>query len=67
MNKFLAAALTVAAAATTLGAAGTASADNTNLPTVVPLSGLLSPKPKPAQAAQMPPTNQLVENLLPHL
>lgn len=50
-----------------LAAAGTAAADTggANLPSVVPLSGVLTPKAKPAQAQQMPAANKLVEGLLP--
>jgi len=53
-----------------LAAAGTAAADTAgaNLPSVVPLSGVLAPKaqqPKPAVAEQMPAANKLVEGLLP--
>ncbi|MFB7866178.1 MULTISPECIES: hypothetical protein [unclassified Streptomyces] len=68
MKKMLTtAALTGLALAGGLAAAGTAAADTggANLPSVVPLSGVLAPKAKPASAAEMPAANQLVEGLLP--
>lgn len=68
MKKILtAAALTGLALSGGLAAAGTAAADTTgaNLPSVVPLSGVLAPKAKPAVADQMPAANKMVENLLP--
>ncbi|WP_282693008.1 hypothetical protein [Streptomyces sp. CC208A] len=68
MKKILtAAALTAFAATGGLASAGTAAADTggLNLPSVVPLSGVLNPKPLPPAAADMPATNQAVENLLP--
>ncbi|MBB4985896.1 hypothetical protein [Streptomyces nymphaeiformis] len=66
MKRILtAAALTVFAAAG--AAAGTASADTggMNLPSVVPLSGVLTPKAKPAGTPDLPPANAAVERLLP--
>ncbi|GHF97438.1 hypothetical protein ACFFSH_07685 [Streptomyces filamentosus] len=68
MKRILtAAALTAFAAAGGLAAAGTAAADTggMNLPSVVPLSGVLNPKPLPPQAADLPPANQAVSGLLP--
>ncbi|MFB7447335.1 hypothetical protein [Streptomyces sp. NPDC056194] len=69
MKRILtAAALTVFAAAGAAGAAaGTASADTggMNLPSVVPLSGVLTPKAKPAGTPGLPPANAAVERLLP--
>ncbi|MEV6245729.1 hypothetical protein AB0M38_05915 [Streptomyces sp. NPDC051742] len=69
MKKMLtAAALTAFAAAGLAGAtAGTAAADTggVNLPSVVPLSGVLTPKAKPATAPDLPPANAAVERLLP--
>ncbi|MBD0709387.1 MULTISPECIES: hypothetical protein [unclassified Streptomyces] len=48
-------------------AAGTASADTggLNLPSVVPLSGLLMPKAKPGGKAPLPHASSLVGGLLP--
>ncbi|MFD0367709.1 hypothetical protein ACFY8W_34135 [Streptomyces sp. NPDC012637] len=68
MKKILTAvALTSFAVTGGLAAAGTAAADTAgaNLPSVVPLSGVLAPKPKPASADQMPAANKMVEGLLP--
>ncbi|MFE1346114.1 hypothetical protein [Streptomyces sp. NPDC058757] len=68
MKKLLtAAALTAFAATAGLASAATASADTggMNLPSVVPLSGVLNPKPKPPAAADLPAANKAVENLLP--
>ncbi|MFJ3903206.1 hypothetical protein [Streptomyces sp. NPDC090025] len=71
MKKILtAAALTTLAVAggLTAAAAGTAAADTggANLPSVVPLSGVLNPKEAPAAVAQqMPGANKLVSGLLP--
>ncbi|MFJ3768138.1 hypothetical protein ACIPQJ_17345 [Streptomyces sp. NPDC090082] len=69
MKRILtAAALTVFAAAGAAGAAaGTAAADTggMNLPSVVPLSGVLTPKARPADAPALPPANTAVERLLP--
>ncbi|MFI8323413.1 hypothetical protein [Streptomyces sp. NPDC085529] len=68
MKRILtAAALTAVAATGALASAGTAAADTggLNLPSVVPLSGVLTPKAKPAQAADMPAANAAVERLLP--
>ncbi|MFF0476739.1 hypothetical protein [Streptomyces sp. NPDC004284] len=69
MKRILtAAALTVFAAAGAAGAAaGTASADTggMNLPSVIPLSGVLTPKAKPAHTPDLPPANAAVERLLP--
>ncbi|MEU4270958.1 hypothetical protein [Streptomyces sp. NPDC026092] len=68
MKKMLTAALTGLALAGSLGAAGSAVADtstdlgNANLPSVVPLSGLLNPQERPAE---MPAANAAVEGLLP--
>ncbi|WP_175439019.1 hypothetical protein [Streptomyces vilmorinianum] len=64
MKKILTAALTGLAVAGSLGTAGTAAAES-DLPSVVPLSGVLAPKAKPAAAADMPPANAAVEKLLP--
>ncbi|MEU7009081.1 hypothetical protein [Streptomyces sp. NPDC046332] len=63
-------ALTGLALAGSIGAAGSAAADtmdlgNANLPSVVPLSGLLDPQEKPASAAGTPAANATVEGLLP--
>ncbi|MGW0122337.1 hypothetical protein [Streptomyces sp. NPDC003327] len=57
----------LAAAGAVSASAGTAAADTggMNLPSVVPLSGVLNPQPKPAAAADMPPVNTAVERLLP--
>ncbi|MEU9702093.1 hypothetical protein [Streptomyces sp. NPDC047981] len=69
MKKMLTAALTGLALAGSLGAAGSAVADtttdlgNANLPSVVPLSGLLNPQER--QPAEMPAGNAAVEGLLP--
>ncbi|MFI8521392.1 hypothetical protein ACIGEZ_26750 [Streptomyces sp. NPDC085481] len=69
MKKMLtAAALTsLAVAGGLLATAPGAAADSAgaNLPSVVPLSGVLAPKAKPASAADMPAANKLVEGLLP--
>ncbi|MDT9692626.1 hypothetical protein Q5762_30710 [Streptomyces sp. P9(2023)] len=71
MKKILTAALTGLALAGSIGAAGSAVADtadigNANLPSVVPLSGLLNPQAKAAgPAARMPAANATVEGLLP--
>ncbi|MFE6223503.1 MULTISPECIES: hypothetical protein [unclassified Streptomyces] len=68
MKRILtAAALTAAATAGALASAGTAAADagGLNLPSVVPLSGVLDPKPLPPEAADLPPANQAVNGLLP--
>ncbi|GHB04928.1 hypothetical protein ACIQRS_19515 [Streptomyces termitum] len=69
MKRILtAAALTAFAAAGGLSAAGTAAADTggLNLPSVVPLSGVLNPKPVPAKAAaDLPAANKAVQGLLP--
>ncbi|MFF0753331.1 hypothetical protein [Streptomyces sp. NPDC004267] len=68
MKKILtAAALTGLALTGGLSAAGTAAADTggANLPSVVPLSGVLAPKAKPPVADRMPAANKMVENLLP--
>ncbi|MGW4050533.1 hypothetical protein ACWENA_06845 [Streptomyces sp. NPDC004779] len=68
MKKLLtAAALTAFAATGGLASAGSAAADagGLNLPSVVPLSGVLDPKPLPPQAADLPPANQAVNKLLP--
>lgn len=66
MKKILtAAALTGLAVAGGLAAgAGTAAAD-ANLPSVVPLSGVLMPKGDKATPAEMPGANKLVQGLLP--
>ncbi|MFF9853806.1 hypothetical protein [Streptomyces litmocidini] len=68
MKRILtAAALTVFAAGAAGAAAGTAAADTggMNLPSVVPLSGVLTPKAKPAGAPGLPPADAAVEHLLP--
>ncbi|NML54862.1 hypothetical protein HHL19_34125 [Streptomyces sp. R302] len=68
MKRILtAAALTAFAATGGLAAAGSAAADTggMNLPSVVPLSGVLNPKPLPPAAADMPAPNKAVEKLLP--
>ncbi|MFJ6352571.1 MULTISPECIES: hypothetical protein [unclassified Streptomyces] len=68
MKKILtAAALTGLAVAGGLTAAGTAAADTggANLPSVVPLSGVLMPQGKGPAPAGMPGANQLVSGLLP--
>ncbi|MFH9726948.1 hypothetical protein ACH4M4_28885 [Streptomyces sp. NPDC017254] len=68
MKKMLTAvALTCFAATGGLSAAGTAAADTggVNLPSVVPLSGVLTPKAKPAGTPDLPPANAAVERLLP--
>ncbi|MFC8505694.1 hypothetical protein ACFU3J_01530 [Streptomyces sp. NPDC057411] len=69
MKKILtAAALTGLAVAGGLAAtAGTAAADTAgaNLPSVVPLSGVLTPQGKGAAPAEMPAPNKLVQGLLP--
>ncbi|GAA2796303.1 hypothetical protein [Streptomyces showdoensis] len=69
MKKMLTAvALTGLAVAGGLSAAaGTAAADTggANLPSVVPLSGVLMPKGKGAAPEGMPGANQLVSGLLP--
>ncbi|MEV8590154.1 hypothetical protein [Streptomyces sp. NPDC051180] len=68
MKRILtAAALTCLAATGAIGAAGTATADTggMNLPSVVPLSGVLTPKAKPAGGPDLPPANAAVERLLP--
>ncbi|KQX58008.1 MULTISPECIES: hypothetical protein [unclassified Streptomyces] len=69
MKKMLTAvALTCFAATGGLSAAGTAAADTggVNLPSVVPLSGVLTPKAKPAAGTpHLPPANTAVERLLP--
>ncbi|MFD4373920.1 hypothetical protein [Streptomyces sp. NPDC058486] len=68
MKKLLtAAALTAFAATGGLASAGTAAADTAgmNLPSVVPLSGVLNPKPLPAQGSDLPAANQTVNKLLP--
>ncbi|MFC7795193.1 hypothetical protein [Streptomyces cinereoruber] len=51
------------------GAAGTAAADTggVNLPSVVPLSGVLNPEATPAGMPGLPPANAAVERLLPKL
>ncbi|MFF2779860.1 hypothetical protein ACFVU3_33780 [Streptomyces sp. NPDC058052] len=68
MKKLLtAAALTAFAATGGLASAGAAAADTggMNLPSVVPLSGVLAPEPLPAQAADLPPVHRAVDGLLP--
>ncbi|MEV7533766.1 hypothetical protein [Streptomyces hydrogenans] len=68
MKRILtAAALTAFAATAGLASAGSAAADTggMNLPSVVPLSGVLAPKPKPAAGADLPEANKAVEGLLP--
>ncbi|MFF1511973.1 hypothetical protein [Streptomyces sp. NPDC058326] len=68
MKKILtAAALSCLAATGGLSAAGTAAADTggMNLPSVVPLSGVLDPKPAPAGTPGLPPANAAVERMLP--
>lgn len=69
MKKILtAAALTgLAVAGGLTAAAGTAAADTggANLPSVVPLSGVLMPQGKGAAPAAMPGANKLVSGLLP--
>ncbi|MFC8762620.1 hypothetical protein ACFUAG_18095 [Streptomyces sp. NPDC057193] len=68
MKKILtAAALSCLAAAGGLSAAGTAAADTggMNLPSVVPLSGVLTPKATPAGTPQLPAANATVQGLLP--
>ncbi|MFE3070951.1 hypothetical protein [Streptomyces sp. NPDC059247] len=69
MKKILTAvALTCFAASGGALAAGTAAAADTggvNLPSVVPLSGVLNQKAKPAASPDLPPANTLVESLLP--
>ncbi|MER8234768.1 hypothetical protein ACIRQY_19265 [Streptomyces sp. NPDC101490] len=68
MKKILTAvALTCFAASGGALAAGTAAADTggLNLPSVVPLSGVLNPKAKPAASPDLPPANTMVESLLP--
>ncbi|WP_055599412.1 hypothetical protein [Streptomyces aureus] len=68
MKKMLTAvALTCFAATGGLAAAGTAAADagGVNLPSVVPLSGVLTPKAAPAGTPDLPPANAAVERLLP--
>ncbi|GGY69485.1 hypothetical protein [Streptomyces omiyaensis] len=68
MKKLLtAAALTAFAATGALASAATATADTggLNLPSVVPLSGVLAPKPKPAAAPEAPAAGKAVEGLLP--
>ncbi|MFJ5832385.1 hypothetical protein [Streptomyces sp. NPDC093089] len=68
MKRILtAAALSCLAAAGAVSAAGTAAADTggVNLPSVVPLSGVLTPKAKPAGTPDLPPANAAVERLLP--
>ncbi|MEW1904347.1 chaplin [Streptomyces sp. NPDC086147] len=68
MKRILTAvALTAFAAAGAAGAAGTAAADTggVNLPSVVPLSGVLTSKTKPAGGPALPPVNAAVERLLP--
>ncbi|WP_432114857.1 hypothetical protein [Streptomyces sp. S1] len=70
MKRILTAvALTAFAAAGAAGAAGTAAADTggVNLPSVVPLSGVLTPKAAPAGTPALPPANAAVEHLLPKL
>ncbi|MFD3947663.1 hypothetical protein [Streptomyces sp. NPDC058579] len=68
MKKMLTAALTGLALVGGIGAAGSAVADtstdlgNANLPSVVPLSGLLNPQERPTE---MPAANATVEGLLP--
>ncbi|MFD3529889.1 hypothetical protein [Streptomyces sp. NPDC058664] len=63
MKKILtAAALSCLAAAGGLSAAGTG---GVNLPSVVPLSGVLTPKAVPAGTPGLPPANAAVERLLP--
>ncbi|MBP2582767.1 MULTISPECIES: hypothetical protein [unclassified Streptomyces] len=65
MKKMLTAvALTCFAATGGLAAAGTAAAD-ASLPSVVPLSGVLTPKAKPAGTPDLPAANAAVERLLP--
>ncbi|WP_432125952.1 hypothetical protein [Streptomyces sp. bgisy082] len=68
MKRILTAvALTAFAAAGAAGAAGTAAADTGGLnpPSVVPLSGVLTPGAEPAGAPGLPPVNAAVERLLP--
>ncbi|MFD5106358.1 hypothetical protein [Streptomyces cinereoruber] len=70
MKRILTAvALTAFAAAGAAGVAGTAAADTggVNLPSVVPLSGVLNPEAKPAGTPGLPPANAAVERLLPKL
>lgn len=68
MKKILTATLTGLALAGSIGGAGSAVADttadlgNANLPTVVPLSGLLNPQERPAEA---PAPHPAVQGLLP--
>lgn len=66
MKKILTAALTGLAVAGSLGTAGTAAADTAgaNLPTVIPLSGVLAPKAKPA-LGDMPAADTALSGLLP--
>ncbi|MFD3332435.1 hypothetical protein ACFWV1_07250 [Streptomyces sp. NPDC058700] len=68
MKKILtAAALSCLAAAGGLSGAGTAAADagGLNLPSVVPLSGVLTPTAESADTPDLPPANAAVERLLP--
>ncbi|MEU9997830.1 hypothetical protein ACGFYP_32970 [Streptomyces sp. NPDC048370] len=68
MKKIRNLALAGLALAGSIGAAGSAVADtttdlgNANLPSVVPLSGLLNPQERPAD---MPAANATVQGLLP--
>ncbi|MEU2118891.1 hypothetical protein ABZ567_25320 [Streptomyces sp. NPDC016459] len=67
MKKILTAAALSCLAAAGLSGAGTAAADagGVNLPSVVPLSGVLTPMAESADESDLPVANAAVERLLP--